>query len=61
MGLNMTNGTLADVSVLGITEAYKVKHQILVSAVEAAEMILRIDEVIKAPPRKRQRDPRYPG
>jgi len=61
MGLNMTNGTLADVSALGITEAYKVKHQILVSAVEAAEMILRIDEVIKAPPRKRQRDPRYPG
>jgi len=60
-GLNMTNGTIADVAEMKITESYKVKNQILVSAVEAAEMILRIDEVIKAPPRKRQRDPRYPG
>jgi T-complex protein 1 subunit beta len=55
----MTNGTIADVSELGITESYKVKYQILVSAMEAAEMILRIDQVIKAPPRKRERDPRY--
>jgi len=60
-GLNMTNGTIGDVTEMRITESYKVKHQILVSAVEAAEMILRIDEIIKAPPRKRQRDPRYPG
>lgn len=58
-GLDMTNGTIADVSTLGITESYKVKYQILISAVEAAEMILRIDQVIKAPPRKRDRDPRY--
>lgn len=58
-GLDMSNGTIADVSLLGITESYKVKYQILISAVEAAEMILRIDQVIKAPPRKRERDPRY--
>jgi len=58
-GLDMNNGTIADVRKLGITEAYKVKFQILVSAVEAAEMILRIDQVIKAPPRKREKDPRY--
>jgi len=58
-GLDMTNGSIADVQKMGITESFKVKYQILVSAVEAAEMILRIDEVIKAPPRKRERDPRY--
>jgi len=58
-GLDMTNGTIADVYRMGIIEAYKVKYQILVSAVEAAEMILRIDQVIKAPPRKREKDPRY--
>jgi len=58
-GLDMTKGCVSDVAKMGITESYKVKYQILVSAVEAAEMILRIDEVIKAPPRKRERDPRY--
>jgi len=58
-GLDMTNGSIADVAKMGITESYKVKYQILISAVEAAEMILRIDQVIKAPPRKRERDPRY--
>jgi len=58
-GLDMNNGTIADVAKMGITESYKVKFQILVSAVEAAEMIIRIDEVMKAPPRKRERDPRY--
>jgi len=60
-GLNMTNGTIDDVASMGITESYKVKSQILISATEAAEMILRIDEVIKAPPRKREHDPRYRG
>jgi len=58
-GLNMTNGTIDDVAKMGITESFKVKVQVLVSAVEAAEMILRIDEVIKAPPRARTHDPRY--
>lgn len=58
-GLDMTNGVVADVAVLGITESLKVKAQMLLSAHEAAEMILRIDEVVKAPPRKRERDPRY--
>jgi len=58
-GLNMKNGTIGDVKEMQITESLKVKRQVLVSAVEAAEMILRIDEVIKAPPRKREHDPRY--
>lgn len=36
---------------LGITESFKVKQQVLMSASEAAEMILRVDEIIKAAPR----------
>eukprot|EP01126_Amoeba_proteus_P056338 TRINITY_DN706_c0_g1_i5.p1 TRINITY_DN706_c0_g1~~TRINITY_DN706_c0_g1_i5.p1 ORF type:complete len:541 (+),score=119.35 TRINITY_DN706_c0_g1_i5:165-1787(+) len=58
-GLNMTNGTVGDVQALGIMESLKVKRHVLISASEAAEMILRIDELIKAPPRKREHDPRY--
>ena len=33
---------------------YRVKSQVLASATEAAEMILRVDEIIKAAPRRRQ-------
>eukprot|EP01127_Copromyxa_protea_P005884 TRINITY_DN15716_c0_g1_i1.p1 TRINITY_DN15716_c0_g1~~TRINITY_DN15716_c0_g1_i1.p1 ORF type:complete len:545 (-),score=167.92 TRINITY_DN15716_c0_g1_i1:37-1509(-) len=58
-GLDMTKGVIGDVKELGITEALKVKRQVILSASEAAEMILRIDEVIKAPPRAREHDPRY--
>ncbi|VEL08260.1 unnamed protein product [Protopolystoma xenopodis] len=53
MGLDMENGCIADMSVLGILESYRVKKQIVQSASEAAEMILRIDDIIKAAPRKR--------
>lgn len=58
-GLDMTKGCIGDAKELGITESLKVKRQVIISASEAAEMILRIDEVIKAPPRKRDNDPRY--
>ena len=53
-GLNMADGTLGDMWALGVREAYKSKLQVLVSAAEAAEMILRVDEIIKAAPRRRQ-------
>lgn len=36
---------------LGITESFLVKRQVLLSAAEAAEMILRVDDIIKAAPR----------
>jgi len=58
--INMAGGSIGDATELGIVESLKVKVQMLLSAHEAAEMILRIDEIIKAPPRKRERDPRYP-
>ena len=38
---------------LGIFEAFKVKHAALLSATEAAEMILRVDDIIRAAPRQR--------
>ena len=56
-GLDMKKGDIGDMSVLGVVESFKVKHHIVKSASEAAEMILRIDDVIKAAPRKRE-DPR---
>lgn len=57
MGLNMTNGTVGDMRSLCVTESFKSKSQSLVSAHEAAEMILRVDDIIRAQPRQRV-DPR---
>lgn len=48
---DMNNGTVTDVSKLGIVESFKVKSSILMNAAEAAEMILRVDEIIRAAPR----------
>lgn len=52
-GLDIFNRTSGDVSTLGITESFKVKQQVVISASEAAEQILRVDEIIKCPPAKR--------
>ncbi|RYG68119.1 T-complex protein 1 subunit beta [archaeon] len=55
-GLDVRNGCIADMRELGITEAYKSKLQVLVSAAEAAEMILRVDHIVKAAPRQRDHE-----
>lgn len=55
-GLNMELGQVGDMKELGITESFVVKRQVLLSAAEAAEMILRVDSIIKAAPRKRVED-----
>lgn len=55
-GLNMDKGQIGDMRELGITESFVVKRQVLLSAAEAAEMILRVDNIIKAAPRKRVQD-----
>lgn len=47
----MTQGAVGDMVALGITESFQVKRQVLLSAAEAAEMILRVDNIIKAAPR----------
>merc|ERR550537_569716 len=53
-GLEMEKGTIADMNVMGIREAYKVKSQVVLSASEAAEMILRVDDIVQCAPRQRQ-------
>ena len=55
-GLNVITGKVVDTTEIGIIEPMKVKLQAINSAVEAASMILRIDDVISAakekPPEK---------
>jgi len=53
-GLNMLTGKVGNMRELGITECLRVKEQALVSATEAAEMILRVDDIVKCAPRKRE-------
>lgn len=45
---------LEDMSRLGVYEPYKVKHAVLTSATDGAEMILRVDDIIKCAPRQRR-------
>lgn len=52
-GLDMYNGQIGDARKLGITESLKLKRQVLMSASEAAEMIIRVDDIIRCAPRKR--------
>ena len=54
--IDMDEGIIGDMVELGITESFKVKQQVLLSAAEAAEMILRVDNIIRAAPRQRQPD-----
>lgn len=54
-GLDINNRGIGDVEALGITESYKVKRQIIISASEAAEQILRVDEIIRCAPARRPR------
>jgi T-complex protein 1 subunit beta len=52
-GLDVIKACVGDMKELGIRESYKSKLQVLVSAAEAAEMILRVDDIIKCAPRQR--------
>jgi len=45
-GVDVINGTITNFEELGIVEPLKVKEQIMKSATETANMILRIDNVI---------------
>jgi len=53
-GLDMIHGIVGDMEKMRILESFKVKQQVLLSATEAAEMILRVDDIIKAAPRPRE-------
>jgi T-complex protein 1 subunit beta len=53
-GLDMYNGTIGDMKEMGVRESFESKLRALMSASEAAEMILRVDDIIKAAPRQRE-------
>lgn len=55
-GLNLDEGKVGNMKELGIYECFRVKEQALNSASEAAEMILRVDEIISCAPRQRTRE-----
>jgi len=52
-GLDMNHGAIGDMRKLRVTESFKAKNHALTAAHEAAEMILRVDEIIKCAPRRR--------
>lgn len=53
-GLNMFTGKVDNMKDLGVTECLRVKEQAVISATEAAEMILRVDDIVKCAPRQRE-------
>ncbi|KAI0759737.1 chaperonin Cpn60/TCP-1 family [Trametes elegans] len=53
-GLDMNEGKIGSMVQLGVTESYKLKRQVVLSASEAAEMILRVDDILRATPRRRE-------
>lgn len=55
-GLDMYKGKVGNMKELGITESFKLKQQVLLSAAEAAEMILRVDNILRMAPRQRGED-----
>jgi hypothetical protein len=55
---DMTIGDIGCMQKLGITESFQVKRQVIISGAEAAEMIIRVDNIIKAAPRQRPHDDR---
>lgn len=54
-GLDLNNGTIADMRELGIVESYKLKKAVVGSASEASEVLLRVDNIIRAKPRTANR------
>lgn len=53
-GIDIMEGTMGDMRTCGIYESFKVKQQILLSATEAAEMLIRVDDIVKVAPRQRE-------
>ncbi|GAA5893775.1 hypothetical protein JCM8208_001241 [Rhodotorula glutinis] len=53
-GLDMFKGVVGSMKECGVTESYKLKRQVVLSASEAAEMILRVDDILRSAPRRRE-------
>ena len=54
IGVDVMSGGAGNMKDRGIYESFKVKSAALMSATEASEMILRVDDIIKAAPRQRE-------
>lgn len=55
-GLDLTNGRVVDNRELGVVESYKLKRAVVSSASEAAEVLLRVDNILRAKPRTADRN-----
>merc|ERR1711920_497338 len=53
-GIDGNKGTVADTKSLGITDTFAVKQQTFKTAVEAAAMLLRIDDIISGISKKKR-------
>ena len=53
-GIDISDGTVGDMTELGVCESFELKEHVLLAAAEAAEMILRVDDISKCAPRERQ-------
>ncbi|CEF65291.1 T-complex protein 1 subunit beta [Strongyloides ratti] len=58
MGIDIENGRIADILELGVIESLSVKMNVVTAATEAAEQILRVDDILKCTPRPRAPDNR---
>eukprot|EP01017_Pseudomicrothorax_dubius_P016194 TRINITY_DN183_c0_g1_i1.p1 TRINITY_DN183_c0_g1~~TRINITY_DN183_c0_g1_i1.p1 ORF type:complete len:542 (+),score=221.15 TRINITY_DN183_c0_g1_i1:135-1760(+) len=55
-GLDMGQGRIGDMRELGVFECFRVKEAALLAASEAAEMIMRVSDIVTCAPRKRERE-----
>ncbi|KAK9471192.1 chaperonin Cpn60/TCP-1 family [Dipodascopsis tothii] len=55
-GLDLDNGRIIDMREAGVIESYKLKRAVVSSASEAAELLLRVDNIIRAKPRSADRN-----
>merc|ERR1712203_593033 len=53
-GLNFLTASVSDMAELGIMESFRSKMSQLCAAAEAAEMIIRVDDIIRNAPRQRE-------
>merc|ERR1711959_483039 len=53
-GLNFVSASVSDMAELGIMESFRSKMSQLCAAAEAAEMIVRVDDIIRNAPRQRE-------
>ncbi|KAK7432123.1 T-complex protein 1 subunit beta [Neonectria magnoliae] len=55
LDLMTPGGGITDMRDMGVIESYKLKKAVVSSASEAAELLLRVDDIIRAAPRRRER------